>query len=70
MFLVSTALFKLDMLYLKKLLVSFAGLLLLVVVSCGAGTVVTPWAPLFKGVDHAIGTNFPDTVFSPAFTAQ
>src|SRR5437867_277669 len=26
-----------------------------------AGMVVTPWQSLFKGIDHAVGTNFPDT---------
>ncbi len=26
-----------------------------------ADLVVTPWVPLFKGVDHAVGTNVPNT---------
>src|SRR5438128_2944017 len=26
-------------------------------------SVLTPWQPLFKGIEHAIGTNFPNTVF-------
>src|SRR5688572_17080226 len=25
--------------------------------------VVTPWKPIFKGIDRAVGTNFPDTAF-------
>ena|SRR5688572_28894678 len=26
-----------------------------------AQMVVTSWTPIFKGIDHAIGTNYPDT---------
>jgi hypothetical protein len=29
-----------------------------------ANVALSPWMPLFKGVDHAVGTNFPPTVFS------
>lgn len=27
-----------------------------------AEMVVTPWVPIFKGIDHAIGTNYPDSI--------
>ncbi|HTI69820.1 MAG TPA: phosphodiester glycosidase family protein [Candidatus Limnocylindria bacterium] len=43
----------------------FAGLLLAVLLSLGAAplhagrTTLTPWRPVFKGIDHAIGTNVP-----------
>src|SRR5262245_40435113 len=43
--------------------------LLFVAVFCASSSaafgdaVLTPWVALFKGVDHAIGTNFPSTVF-------
>lgn len=29
-----------------------------------ASMVITPWNPLYKGIDHAIGTNYPDATIS------
>ncbi len=37
-----------------------AGVLALSSAWAGAHMVITPWTPLFKGVEHALGTNFPD----------
>src|SRR5687767_4017948 len=40
-------------------------LLALVMLTFGAhaNVVVTPWVPIFKGVDRAVGTNFPSTTY-------
>jgi hypothetical protein len=39
----------------------FAFFLLVVWLPCSrANKVVTPWQPIFKGVERAVGTNFPD----------
>src|SRR5208337_4096391 len=32
---------------------------LIMVAQAQAGTVLGPWTPLFKGIDHAVGTNTP-----------
>jgi hypothetical protein len=41
-------------------------LLALVLFACGAraNVVVTPWVPIFKGIDRAVGTNFPSTTYT------
>jgi hypothetical protein len=36
-----------------------AAILFLIVADAPAGTVLGPWVPLFKGIDHATGTNTP-----------
>ncbi len=38
-------------------------LFILCVAATQAEMVVTPWVPIFKGVDRAVGTNFPTTTF-------
>jgi Phosphodiester glycosidase len=30
----------------------------------GASMVITPWTPLYKGIDHAVGTNYPDATIN------
>jgi len=47
---------------LKPLL--FAGLLFASSSAVWADAVLSPWQPLFKGIEHAVGTNFPNTVFN------
>src|SRR5258705_10295865 len=42
----------------KKLL--FALLLIVSAIPLRAGIVIAPWEPLFKGIEHAVGTNTPD----------
>jgi len=42
----------------KKLL--FASVLIVTALSLRAGIVIAPWEPLFKGIEHAAGTNSPD----------
>lgn len=32
----------------------------------GAGVVVDPWSPLFKGIDRSLGTNYPSTAYTNA----
>ena len=29
-------------------------------ISAQAGLTLGPWTPIFKGIDHAVGTNVPD----------
>src|SRR5256714_10654042 len=36
------------------------GLLMAAVLSVQASTVLGPWVPVFKGIDHAVGSNAPD----------
>ena len=42
----------------KKLF--FIAFLLLSIASSPAGMTISPWQQLFQGVDHAVGTNYPD----------
>jgi exopolysaccharide biosynthesis protein len=47
-----------------KCLTFLLALLFLSILAVPASMTITPWMPLYKGVDHAIGTNFPDAVNS------
>src|SRR5437868_3770636 len=42
-----------------KLKVLFSLVVFLVVLSASATTHLSPWTPIFKGVEHAVGTNTP-----------
>ena len=46
----------------KKLLST--GILLATIAVCHATLFVGPWTPIFKGIDHAVGTNFPSTTIT------
>ena len=47
--------------WLSQLLVLGAVWVVLSIRCVGGSTTLTPWVPVFKGIDHAIGTNIPGT---------